>query len=90
MIFFCKTENISPTVTYSDKASINDSSKSINKDRDLSNNNLLTDERKSVTILGGSLLNGINEKGLSHKVSSLRSLINLEQPVKEIWRKSMT
>ena len=60
-----------PTVTYSNKnndnPNINDSSKSINKDRHSSKNNPLTDERKSVTILGDSLLNGINEQRLSHK-----------------------
>ena len=60
-----------PTVTYSNKnndnPNINDSSNSINKDRHSSKNNPLTDERKSVTILGDSLLNGINEQRLSHK-----------------------
>ena len=35
--------------------------------RQPSKNNPLTDERKSVAILGDSLLNSINEKGLSHK-----------------------
>ena len=61
---------ISPTAAFSDNnddnANINNSSKSINKDRYSSKNNPLTNERKSVTILGESLLNGTNEKGLTH------------------------
>ena len=78
-------QKISPIVTYSDNnddnTNINDSSKSINKDRHSSKNNPLIDESKSVTIMGDLLLNGINEKGLSHKHRV--SLINLEEPVKE-------
>ena len=90
--FFFK-QKISPIGTYSDNnddnTSINDSSKSINKNRHSSKNYPLADERKSFTTSGDSLLNGINEKGLSHK-HRVRSLINLEQPVKEYWMKLMT
>ena len=61
--------------------------KSRNENSQSSKNNLLTDERKSITILGDSLLNEINEKGLSHRN---RWLINLEQPVKQFLMKLMT
>ena len=61
--------------------------KSRNENSQSSKNNLLTDERKSITILGDSLLNEINEKGLSHRH---RWLINLEQPVKQFLMKLMT
>ena len=58
--FFLK-QKISPTITYSDSnddnANINDSLRSMHKDRHSSKNNPLTGERKSATILGDSLLN---------------------------------
>ena len=60
-----------PIVIYSDNngdnKSINGNLKSIDKNRESSKNNPLSGERRSMTILGDSLSNGINEKGLSHK-----------------------
>ena len=41
-------------------------SKSRNKNRQSSKNNPLTDERRRVTVLWNSLLNGIIENGSSH------------------------
>ena len=63
--FFVK-QQISPVTIYaynnSYKKGISDSSKSFNKNKQSSKNNALTDERKSVTILRGSVSNGTNEK----------------------------
>ena len=60
-----------PIAIYSDNngdnKSINDNLKSIDKNRESSKNNPLSGERRSMTILGDSLSNDINEKGLSHK-----------------------
>ena len=44
------------------KKGISDSSKSFNKNKQSSKNNALKDERKSVTILRGSISNDTNEK----------------------------
>ena len=63
-------QKISLIAAYSDNndgnKSINDRSKSRNKNRQSSKNNPQTDERRSVTVLWDSLLNGIIEKGSSH------------------------
>ena len=62
MIDFFVKQKISPMATYShnneDNTSINNSSKSINKNMHSLKNNPL-DERKSLTILRDSLLNAI-------------------------------
>ena len=58
---------MSAVATYCDNKMLNDESTEAIKNKTLPNDNIGKGDRKKVTILRDSLLNGINEKGLSKK-----------------------
>ena len=70
-VHFLVKHQMSPVATYSnincDNKILNDESTEAVKNKTLPNDNIGKGDRKKVTILGDSLLNGINEKGLSKK-----------------------
>ena len=71
MTDFLVKHQMSPIATYSnincDNKILNNESAEVVKNKALSNDNIGKGARKKVIILGNSVLNGINEKGLSKK-----------------------
>ena len=71
IIDFLVKHQMLPVATYSDmncnNKILNHESTEAIKNKTLPNDNIDKDDRKKVIILGDSLLNGINEKGLSKK-----------------------
>ena len=67
IVHFLVKHQMSPVATYCDNKMLNDESTEAIKNKTLPNDNIGKGDRKKVTILGDSLLNGINEKGLSKK-----------------------